>query len=164
MRPKPLLAHWVPGLAFVAIVVLTLRPGPQGTLVSLFKVYGRLGIGVGLGILSYVVGQVFDALRDVCDCAIDMWEEVNWHFFVTANPRHIEKLEDWFFTYYILNFNLALCLAALNFVPWIRLAVWEHCVSIVVAALFALDAYILRKHLAELTNELTPAHISKQTV
>ncbi len=161
MRPKPLLAHWVPGLAFVVISLLTLTSSVQEALLALVKTYGGFGFGIiALAILSYVIGQVFDALRDIFEWVFYVifsylgWRDVDWYFFVKGEQRYIAGVEDWFFTYYMLNFNLAFAMISLNLVPWIVLSKGERWTSIVLVILFVADAAILRYDLVELTNDL----------
>lgn len=167
MRPKPLLAHWVPGLVFTIIAMLTLPGARREALLHATNPYGGIGVALAaLAILSYVMGQVFDAVRDILEYVYYKlsgwigWRDVEWYFFVKAEDRYIANAESWFFTYYILNFNLTICLLTLFVLGFVNSALtfasWERWVLIAVAMLFLADAVILRLDLIELTNDLTP--------
>jgi hypothetical protein len=47
-------------------------------------------------------------------------KQVNWDFFVSGEPKVAENFEVWFYSHYMLSFNLGLGLLLLIFAPWWR--------------------------------------------
>jgi hypothetical protein len=138
LRPTPLLGHWVPGLIVTALSMLWVR-GPDGALLisKVASFHSTTLIVLTLAVLSYAVGELLDSLRDLAEDLVD-WEPkehipwqrlaaalswlgvapLRWEFLVTADERHRANFEEWYFTYYLLDGNLAIGLLILAFVPW----------------------------------------------
>src|SRR5579862_1071140 len=144
LRPQPLLAHWAPGaiLTVVGSYCLTWNG------VALYRLRGDLSgtlLIPALAVFSFGLGQVLDAFRDgVMEDLFDKigelhrsnsflnWiglVEVEWKVFVDGESQHVENLEVWFFSHYMLSFNLGVGLLLLSLYPmWgllgLRPAVW----------------------------------------
>jgi len=182
LRPQPLLAHWAPG-AVLTVIGLFYVAGPDA--VRLFWRYSS-GFGTPLFILvfalvSFAIGQVLDALRD--GIFEDLWdwigrnlpqnglltktlrwlgaEPVNWDFFVASEPDVVDKFEVWFYSHYMLSFNLGVGLLVLMLFPWwvalegvqpnVLGAVKD--VFYVSSGILIYDALRLRHHVARITNK-----------
>ncbi len=93
LRPHPLVAHWVPGFLFVVIIEfcydnlqsqLPRMLSPSSTTNSAFNI-------LAVVVIAFVVGQVFDAFRDVAENLLDKYLKkkahwkVYWHFSFGVN-------------------------------------------------------------------------------
>jgi hypothetical protein len=177
LRPTPLLGHWVPGLIVTALSMFWVR-GPDGTLLisKVASFHSTTLIVLTLAVLSYAVGELLDSLRDLAEDLVD-WEPkehirwqwlaaalswlgvapLRWEFLVTANERHRANFEEWYFTYYLLDGNLAIGLLILAFVPWWWLlegyapvhSIALRCAVIAVALIFLLNGGRLRQQMCK---------------
>lgn len=180
LRPQPLLAHWAPG-AILTLIALFYVADPSG--VRLFsRLSTRLGgttLLISLALASFAIGQVLDAFRDgVIEDLFDAvgaalpegkwftrtlnWfgvKPVNWDFFVSAEANVAEKFEIWFYSHYMLGFNLGFGLLLLALVPWWRalgalqpkVPALVHYVLVASSALLLYDALRLRSWVADIS-------------
>jgi hypothetical protein len=139
LRPQPFLAHWAPGAILAAITLFGIN-GPSGERL-IWAMLSRLGATtfVLLFVLgSFAVGQVLDAIRDGLFEDVLDWEPrrgngrlsqtlrwlgfrpVKWDFFVVGDDDAVNRLEVWFYSHYMLTFDLALGLILLLTLPWWR--------------------------------------------
>ncbi len=140
LRPQPLLGHWVPGLIVTTLSLFWVRDAHGELLLKKVASFPSTTVMVlALAILSYAIGELLDSLRDLAEDLVD-WEPrdhirwrwlastlswlgvapLHWEFLVTANERHRLNFEEWYFTYYLLDGNLAIGLLFLTFIPWWR--------------------------------------------
>jgi hypothetical protein len=181
LRPQPLLAHWAPG-AVVTIIALFYFTDVNG--VRLFwrlkSALDTTSVLILLALISFAIGQVFDAFRDgPVEDLLDfvgsrisagrLWSdiliwfgfvEVRWEFLVTGKPERVEKFEIWFFTHYMLSFNLGMGLLILPLRCWRILGLYQSAtpahlgiVFLVSGALLLYDAMRLRCLIGPLTND-----------
>jgi hypothetical protein len=181
LRPQPLLAHWAPG-AILTVLGLYYLTDHEG-----IRLFGRLRainsttlLLVALALVSFAIGQVLDAFRDgIIEDALDSigshlttqtwlgkflrWfgvVEVRWEHLAIAEPRNVENLEVWFFSHYMLSFNLGVGLLILASPVWCLLSIgrattphhlgWIFSVS---GILLLYDALRLRSYIGKLTVE-----------
>jgi len=76
--------------------------------------------GIGIVILSFIVGQVFDSVRDWgiegiyrCYSKRCSKSDIDWKYFSKASIEEIDKLDDNFYIWYVLNWNLAISMVAI---------------------------------------------------
>lgn len=139
LRPQPLLAHWAPG-AVLTVIALFYVADANGV-----RLFWRLASSLSvtllivlLTLISFAIGQVLDAFRDgIVEDLFDWvggmlpngkwftkvlrWlgvKQVNWEFFVNADPKIGENFEVWFYSHYMLSFNLGFGLLVLTYLPW----------------------------------------------
>jgi hypothetical protein len=184
-RPQPLLAHWAPGAILTCIAAFYVIDS-KGV-----RWIWRISSGIGttllivlLALISFGLGQVLDAIRDgIFEDVFDSvgkrlpakgrfsatlrglgFKEVNWDFFVRGEPRILENFEVWFYSHYMLGFDLGLGLLLL-LLPWWKLLPDARpqvpaafsCGLFVAGILLLYDVLRLRSHIADITNELCPA-------
>lgn len=156
LSPHQLVAHWVPG--FVLVILLPLLAAD--TYNAAFKPAlpaGDTARGILFAVLAFVMGQFLDAVRDILECVWDRWSKVNWDFFMHADAAQLEKLDRWYFTYYVFNSNLV--------VPLLFFTVGElmadHFVvffgGLIVTVALVWDAWSLRCEIAKHTNAAQPS-------
>jgi hypothetical protein len=158
LRPQRLIAQWIPGLAFVYVLLLTL-PGSFQTLFTpmgytaangqqftfQFTTVEELLVFLVLGL---VAGELLDSFRDLLEHLWDRWSRVNWSFLVRKDGDELSKFVERHFTHYVFNCNLVIpSLILLLFGPFtLRL------VGLVAAAVFIFDAVSLRRGIVRFTN------------
>jgi uncharacterized membrane protein len=150
-KPSPVLAIWVPGFSLAVFVLLSLNRWEALSLSQTSLPEFGVWRAIIVVVLSFVVGQFLDAVRDVLleNFVFDKFcGTVKWQFFFEAPKEKLENLEEWFYTWYELDANLfvgliiAMLLCAFGKVPANRLT-W---VLMVAGALFFfVDALELRK-------------------
>lgn len=102
--------------------------------------------------MAFVLGQLLDSIRDLLERFFDRWgEQVNWEFFFTADRAKVDRLDDFYFTYYVFNSNLVLplltfCLLAAGCGHWVM----AFAIAVAAAIVF-LDARSLRGEIAKHT-------------
>ena len=147
LRPHQLVAHWVPGFMLL-LFILALRPSVYKDLeVFLPPDSARIALGV---VLAFVLGQLLDAVRNVLEELWDQLDEIKWEFFLDADRGTIDKLEDFYFTYYVFSSNLALPLFGFYWYFLIHLRTGEALASIVATIVSVWDSISLRIEIARL--------------
>jgi len=109
LKPHPLIAHWVPGVVVVVTALLAYSGWSVSTTLATFAGdASKATVSVlVLSIAAFVVGEIFDAVRD---CVAD--ENVNWDFFFDEpSEKKDERLNNYYFTYFVLERNLISALA-----------------------------------------------------
>jgi hypothetical protein len=113
LRPHPLVAQWVPGMVALFLILLSSFGWSYNSLVLVFAStpQGLVFSGVVLAVLAFVVGQILDAYRD--SFLEDQWDDENggknkirWNFFFEGEAERLKNLEEWYFTWYVLDVNL----------------------------------------------------------
>jgi len=178
LKPRVFLMGFLPGFLFICGIVLTYKQfDVHQILVTSEKI--TIIIGIAIIVLSFIIGQVFDSCRDwlVEDNIADRWKKVNrkdinWDFFFTASDKKIDKLDNNYYLFYVLNLDLSICLASLilsiigNFLLMIcsmvecnRMVIFKSILFVVIYVLSILflfkDALILRSEIALHTNKNT---------
>ncbi len=165
LKPHPLIAHWIPGTIVVASAALAWNDWNVSTALALFAGdASRATISIlALSVAAFVLGEIIDAFRDFREK-----DDVNWNFFFDASEEEIKRLNESYFTYYVLGRNLvwALLIALAFFIwhppawaSWNTLSgdhptwrTWSRFVLAVIAALGA--AWILNKDSKGLRDEI----------
>ena len=165
LKPHPLVAHWVPGFTFLTLIWLSrhgwnfgvLAPtGPQAALYTLI-----------LAVAAFVTGQVFDALRDsLIERLFDKHKKLKWEKIVHADSGKVNRFEDYYYTWYVLDWNLAISLFAFLvtfLLSWltgwpanIRCHIGVFVVVFARIALFIINAILLRKEIIDLIKDWEP--------
>jgi hypothetical protein len=158
LKPLQLVAQWVPGAFFIVAILPAFYDWSWSkTMEDLAKSPTSISPAVSLpafAIAAFVIGQVFDSLRDIFEN-----DNINWDFFFGGETEKLRKLEDYYFTYYIFNVNLAIALSVAMLV-WIlaghfcdfSLLIWFLVILSLVILIW--DACLLRKHIVKHTNSI----------
>ena len=111
LKPNPLIALWVPGFLTVTVILLSGHVGGSLSVLNSITTLPFYAIGFMVIVAGFAVGEFLDTIRDV------LWEsfldhlckgkfKIQWEFFFNGEERHIKNLEEWYYTYYELDFNL----------------------------------------------------------
>ena len=149
LKPHQLVAHWVPGFLLL-MVIAVLHPSASEGVKALLPHSDALS-GFVLAVLAFAIGQLLDAVRDLCENIWDRWDKVDWDFFFEAKPEQIEKLDGSYFTYYVFNSNLVLPLLYFSLGRLISGHYAQFALALAADAFFIVDARCLRKEIARHT-------------
>ncbi len=114
LKPHPLIAHWVPGFMVIFIVSFSVSNWDYTCLFNKIissEATGSRGalIILTLAVAAFVIGEFLDSVRDlVIERCLDCQGPIQWDFFFKADKNSLRNLMDNYFTYYVLNWNLAL--------------------------------------------------------
>jgi hypothetical protein len=105
------LVGFLPGFLFLTGVVFVWK---DYNIHCLFAIGSKLSVPLGIGIIiiSFIIGQVFDSIRDRFFEPCHK-KNINWDFFYEAPKEQIEKLDDNYYIWYVLNTNLVISLIGL---------------------------------------------------
>lgn len=125
--------------------------------------------GIAIIILSFIVGQFFDSIRDylIEDKILSkiVKTDINWDFFYNSSDKEINRLSNGYFLFYLVNVNLALVTIGFlimiligwpNKIPvdfiMTKISLITSCLIVILVLL--LDACVLRKDIAKHTNAI----------
>lgn len=116
LKPRLFLIGFLPGFTYLVGVLFIYKGYEYHSVISFGKSIS-LPFGIAIVILSFIIGQVFDSFRDCCVENIFEWfvkKDIKWDFFYQASDEKIERLDNNYFIFYILNINILICLLALS--------------------------------------------------
>jgi hypothetical protein len=167
------LIGFLPGFLFVVGVVFVWK---DYNIRCLFAIGNKLSVplGIGIVIISFILGQVFDSIRDwlIEGCRYKHFKklhkkrrsryrkDVNWDFFYDAPKEKIEKLDDNYYIWYDLNVDLVISLVSLVIFVLVHALFWKLniipdavVIGISILSMIPLwkDANALRKEVAKHT-------------
>lgn len=156
VKPQPLLAHWVPGFVILIVVLFSVCQWRFDQILKLMDSAG-LAVAVTFAVVAFVVGQFLDSVRDILD---GFWHsifkrKINWRFFFEGDSQQLQNLNEWFFTYYVLNANLVVGLL-LVLLPGSYLMTIPNSILTwmwIAAGVFLVDAVFLRIEIQKLIPE-----------
>jgi hypothetical protein len=154
LKPHQLVAHWIPGAFPLILIIFSCLNNSESDPVGWLIQHPVISLPI-FAILAFVVGQVLDSFRDLCEWMLDLIPGycVNWDFFVKNSSEEREKLEATHFTYYVFNMNLAIVLIPASLLAIIidgSIAV--KILLTVPAIILTADALVLRKEIVKHTN------------
>ncbi len=105
LKPHPLIAHWVPGVVVVVSALLAWNDWHVSKVLSAFAGDApKAAVSVlVLSVLAFVIGEILDSCRD---CREEK-DKLNWDFFFDGDKEKVDQLDEYYFTYYVLNKNLS---------------------------------------------------------
>jgi hypothetical protein len=151
LKPNPLIAVWVPGFASLSAflylgwhekVACLVHHPPSSALIGAF--------GFVMVVFAFVVGDLLDAIRDFTEYFCDRFfpkHSIKWNFFVAGKKEKVENLEEWFYTWYELDANLAigiLILLILSLFPIMPIPLWLTITLFIMMFIFGLSALLMR--------------------
>jgi hypothetical protein len=150
LKPNPLIAVWLPGFATLTAVLFF---GNREAIPTLLQQSPSPAIVGALSFLAivfgFVVGELLDTARDLLEFLIDIPKRfrINWDFFVAGERDKIENLEEWYYTWYELDANLALGILLNFLLSWfsiITIVAWMATVMWILFGIFLLGAGLIR--------------------
>ena len=162
LKQLPLISEVLPGLTFLALVVISYCLANPQQLSDLLRLPNAgvvmTGIGVGGFFIAWIIGSVFDSLRNICESLADLRWPVDWSFLFTAPGDDIKKLDDSFLAYYFLDgnyvvgFTVLLILKALGLIHLPVLLLGSTFVIVLV------DSVLLRVEIKRLIDRYNEQH------
>ena len=162
LKPHQLVAHWVPGFVALVIVFIADLKG-FNHLNQLGKAIGTSSTVLAVAVISFATGQFFDAIRNLIEELISRFfpkYAINWEFIWTFKSDQLERMDDYYFTYCVFDFNLAWALVVSALVTLYspvfpkHLPSWMFAAILVAIVVFALDGCCLRSDIVELSKGL----------
>jgi hypothetical protein len=155
----PLMAELLSGFTVLLLAYFDL----YGVDFDKLKDVPNAGIVV-LVLLAWILGTFFDLIRNLFenlwDCHWLTKHELNWAFFLYGDDKKLANLEHYFWSFYILDADMVVAiLFFLLLGRWIlsvtvgpahAYPISLHVVLLVIAAMFALDAGLLRSEIKKL--------------
>ena len=179
LKPRVFLIGFLPGFLFICGIILTnLHFDFCLTIMQAKNI--TLIIGIAIIIISFILGQVFDSIRDGIIEKIfekksnrdkekgkENSQDINWDFFFDASEKKIDKLDNAYYLFYVLNIDLSICLFFLMLYLPIEMAFTtcaKNCLTIpnalicaavytVSIILLVIDAVVLRDEIVKHTNK-----------
>lgn len=167
IKPKPMIGEILPGFTFLVLFLFCyFRAHP-----CQFEWILSMGGGVTIAtsglvlIVSWIIGDIFDAIRDTLGEGIfDLLQPLWWDFFFKGDSDKVNLLEEYYFSYYKLDCNFVIGIALFLLSEWlfckfdltfISPLPWYANVIIlpVVAIVFFSDAMVLRHAMKKLLDE-----------
>lgn len=174
LKPHPLIAHWVPGMVVLMPLVFShFHWGYEKFVNDLADSTSAAALSILLlSVAAFLIGEVLDSARDsFIEIGLDWfgrtWPraekedypilrylrpiELNWSYFSTLTPEKAQVFDDYYWTYYVLNMNLALALLLsmiLNLLGCVTVpegySFWFWLVAILSFFILLCDALVLR--------------------
>lgn len=148
----------------LAIVLLFDLKSDHSHFNHIVEVVGKATAGLAFAVTAFVAGQFLDALRNLIEELISIVcpkHAICWAYIWEFSSEKLDKMDDFYFTYYVFDFNLALALVfglASQFLPsfsW-HLPVWVWYVAVAALSIFVLDALSLRADIVRLSKGVPP--------
>jgi hypothetical protein len=105
LGPKigPLVAELLSGIIALLIIYIAIHGLTFAGIDELSN-----GAIVVLGFLSWILGTFFDVLRNLLEWLWDRRYPLNWAFFFRGDQGRLENLEHYFWSFYILDADVAI--------------------------------------------------------
>jgi hypothetical protein len=120
-----------------------------------------------LTLVAWLLGTFIDALRNLTVEHVWDWfpgQKVNWKFFVHGDPAKVANCEKYFFSFYMVDTDMAIAIALFLLVGPSVLSIiigqaippyslGRHLLLIFAALVFSFDAFLLRKEIRDYIGE-----------
>jgi hypothetical protein len=127
LKPHQLLAHWMPGFIVLAVFFLDDLYNGSGRFDRLIKAVthsqtasnpdalDKAIVMLAFIAVAFAVGQFLDAARNLMEWGVDRLRshKVQWDQIMEMERDRLEVWDDYYFSYYVFDANLALGLAVL---------------------------------------------------
>lgn len=166
LKPHPLVAHWVPGMVILMLVVLSYFNWDYDYFTNICaKNVSVASVTILLlTVVAFLSGEFLDTIRDsFIESRFDHFEakRVEWKYFAYAPREEVDQLCDFYFTYYVLNMNLSLSLFVSLLLGLCGIISPPHClypwifwpIVILAIMIFAYDGIIIREEMAEIIRD-----------
>lgn len=163
LKPSLTISHLLPGCFFLLLVLMGYAKWNFAMLKVVFggiDSTGFIGIGIIGLILAFLVGEIADSVRDgIIESILDKFSsQVQWdYFYQQTDKRKLQRLEDYYFTWYIFNLNSSICLIFGGIVTLVDMGIGEirwiyRIIWIIILVILIYDGIALRKDIARYTH------------
>lgn len=118
LKPRLFLIGFLPGFLFIAGCLALKKNCDYSSMGKLLKDI-ILFSGTAIIVFSFIIGQVFDSVRDLIienllkfdlrKCKFVKENNIDWDFFYKADEKNIKKLDENFYLFYVINTNISIC-------------------------------------------------------
>jgi len=154
--PQPRITEILPGMLTILIIGGVYSNEHHDVIRSLLSSNGVLAVvilGVVGFILSWLVGTFLDSVREVSEWVINRKWPINWNYLFIGPPQAIERLTDWYLTYYFLSGNYAVGVVAtfaVNLTGLIHFPNWLMGALFVALIIALSEFFLIRKRIMAL--------------
>ena len=161
LKPHQLVAHWVPGVVVIAILFLADLKNEFHLFKHVTDALGAPVTVLALAVMAFAIGLFLDDIRNLAEEFTGRFcpkYTIKWDFIWKFSKENLQRLEDYYFTYYVFDFNMAcalfISLLAVEFLPIFpqHLPCWILVIIGIATFVFALDCHFLRKEIIKLSN------------
>lgn len=125
-----------------------------------FDLHSEAGFAIpAFALLAWILGTFVDAVRNLAiESLFDVWWEIEWKCFIHGNREHIAGIEEYFFSFYRIDMDMALAillfLVAGPFIPYVFLSGHVAYLSLGTSIAVALPMVVLFSDAVLLRNEV----------
>lgn len=164
LKTLPRIAEILPG-AFVTILLAVsyVKSLKNVDVLNFFSNKGSLVLLITAGLaflVFWIIGTLFDALRNVLEWFWDKWSQINWKFFFKGKLTKVRQLEEYYYAYYTMDANFVIGIifffiaellhSYLPLSPLSALPLWVFFSTGIAFIVFLLDAISFRKEIKTL--------------
>ena len=172
VKPQPLIGELLPGFTTASILIAAYLLHNSAALTeskSLAASGPVLAGGLALLLLiSWVLGTLFDAIRDLLEWPLDRYcFKVNWDFLSSGDDAQVTKIENHWLTYYFLtgNFSVALIVGLVFSLvnrSLFPLSIEGNIILVVALVIFVANTASMRFELKRMMGTTTAPELSKR--
>ena len=115
LKPQPLMRHVLPGLFLIILLIGSYYfTDPDHFLEQLQKIQSLAAkiiavLSVTAFFAAWIIGNILDVIRNIIDeITHRIFKEQWWEFLFTANKEGVERLDEYYYNYYVLDANFAI--------------------------------------------------------
>ncbi len=167
LKPQVFLTGFLPGFLFIVGSIFLFTDFNFSAFTDFAKEISVFS-GIAIIIMSFIVGQFFDSIRDFFIEGLYSFilknKDINWDFFYKSSEKKADKLSNNYFLFYLVNVNLSIALIGLLIMILVG---WPHSLPdnfvmskttliisfAAVIIVLLLDAIALRKEIAKHTKD-----------
>src|ERR1035437_2051320 len=104
LKPRVFLIGFLPGFLFIVAFILMYDGYDIPGFINFTKEITVFS-GIAIVILSFIIGQFFDSIRDffiegLCHLVLKE-KDINWDFFYKSEDKNIDRLDNNYFLFYV---------------------------------------------------------------
>jgi hypothetical protein len=162
LKPYQLIAFWIPGFVVLAIISFADLKSGHNHLKHFVDEVGVSFVALAFAVAAFAIGSFLDCIRNLLEDLISKFSTkhaIKWSYIWKFNKENFEKMEEYYFTYYVFDFNMAGALLlgtlAAQYLPVFsqRLPCWMLAIILIAAIIFILDCLSLRSDIVKLSNK-----------
>jgi hypothetical protein len=160
VKPQPVIGELLPGFTAISILVAAYLLHNSAALTESEHLASSAPILAGglafILLTSWVLGTLFDAIRDLLEWPLDKyWFQINWNFLSEGTEVQVQKVDNHWLAYYFLtgNFSIALLVCLILSVvnrSLVPLSVEGTIIIIIALGIFIANTAFLRLELKTL--------------
>jgi hypothetical protein len=167
LKPYQLIAFWIPGFVALAIVSFADLKSGHNHLKLFADEVGASSVALAFAVAAFAVGSFLDCIRNLLEDFVSKFfpkHAIDWSYIWKFNKDNFEKMEEYYFTYYVFDFNMAGALLlgtlAAEFLPIFSKSIpcWMFVTILVATLIFALDCISLRMDIVKLSRKPPASH------